>query len=91
MPKVPGWSTISGMFLKCGSVHTLMANNGFGSELKVQIKSVRIYIPSRSHSNFHSVFCSVIECFFRFFFVFLVRFSVFLVGFVLVLSGFECS
>ncbi len=25
MPKVPGWSTISGQFLKCGSVHTLMA------------------------------------------------------------------
>ncbi len=25
MPKVLGWSTISGRFLKCGSVHTLMA------------------------------------------------------------------
>ncbi len=24
-PKVPGWSTILGRFLKCGSMHTLMA------------------------------------------------------------------
>ncbi len=50
MPKVPGWSTISGRFLKCGSVHTLMAKiahnplcfgKGFGPELQTRIKRVR--------------------------------------------------
>ncbi len=49
MPKVPGWS-ISGRFLKCGSVHTLMAKiahnplhfgEGFSPELKTRIKRVR--------------------------------------------------
>ncbi len=48
MPKVHGWSTISGRFLKCGSVHTLMAKIAhnplrfdFGSELQTRIKRVR--------------------------------------------------
>ncbi len=50
MPKVPRWSTISGRFLKCGSVHTLMAKidhnplrfgEGFGPELQTRIKRVR--------------------------------------------------
>ncbi len=50
MPKVPGWSTISGRFLKCGSVHTLMAKiahnplrfgEGFGPELQTPITRVR--------------------------------------------------
>ncbi len=50
MPKVPGWSTISGRFLKCGSVHTLMAKiahnplhfgEGFGPELQTRIKHIR--------------------------------------------------
>lgn len=51
MSKVPGWSTISGRFLKCGSVHTLMANithnplrmEGFSSEIQTQIKSIKYY------------------------------------------------
>ncbi len=43
LPKVPRWSTISGRFLKCGSVHTLMANIAHNalridSELQTRIK-----------------------------------------------------
>ncbi len=50
MPKVPGMFTISGRFLKCGSMHTLMANiahnplrfsERFGLELQTRIKRVK--------------------------------------------------